>query len=1089
MNKTFRSIWNAKKQTYVAVAEIVSTGGKRSSSSVALLFSPLVLIALAGSATAADLPTGGQLVTGSGSIATNGNTMTVNQSSNKMAVDWQSFSIGQNNTMEFVQPSSSAVALNRVLGTDVSVIQGALKANGQVFLVNPNGVMFTKNAQVNVGGLLASTLNIKTEDFIAGNYHFEGGSSNAIVNQGNITAAPNGTIALIAAKISNVGQINGEAGNVLIGAGSKVKLDLGGPVKIEVEQGAIDALIEQGGGIRADGGLVYLTAKALGELTSTVINHTGITEAKTLATGEKGQIVLIGGMNKDRIVVGGKLDASAPNGGDGGFIETSSAHVSFNKDLQISTAAPHGKLGTWLIDPVDFTIAASGGDLTGSQLSSALQAANVTIDTTAAATQVYSADNSLTGSNGNGDIFVKDTITPNLTALRTLTLKAGGAINFGSGVSGEEGIITASGNKLNVYLSAGNDGISNGVTFNTGSSITTNGGDLLIGGQLDVNGRPSDSAGEIHINQSNLNAGTGNIDIKGDYIKINGEDEQWTPNPAWDNNDPTTQYDVLTPAPSHEIKAANVSIEAMNSDQLYTEGDIGSLKIEGSNSLTLKGQSIEMNGTDLKTSGTLTLDSQEDIYMWQSSIDVAASGQTIINADQAMTVSAIDATDTTGDGENKYHLFDFDYEHEWGDVRVYLEHSFANLHGGNVTVKWGSDATPITITPKLFNNALLAFGNGLQDSINASGMLRQPFYYSPETGHWVALTYDTYPMDVNIGIDGTGYSDGTIVNSNDNASQFTNSRIDYSGLSNGTGTVSATNDVVINGKTLELTNVYTLNPNQKILRSDTTVKNISGSSVDNIRIWAGNRDDNVGEDDSPTKVKGNLSANDFNPITQQSEQAKAILIYRQDNAGIEPSAPTILFYSTSPTADTTIADCCDPNWEYDNNGNILASPRDTDMTIVDEDGNYSVTANYGSLANNSQSALTWFYGASSYSDIGTVTNQAYISGGGGVPSTNPEQPPLLNAVTNVQASATQPHINLGSFSNTGFAWQSQIGSNNRNTVQSGGLMLIQGEDLPASSNASDSTEIKAGRDIAGFMNVFVARGGINSNFAQGGKNR
>ncbi|MFM8341605.1 MAG: filamentous hemagglutinin N-terminal domain-containing protein, partial [Methylomonas sp.] len=484
MNKTFRSIWNSKKQTYVAVAEIVSTGGKRTSSSVALVVSPLLSLVLAGSAWAADLPTGGQIIGGNGSITTNGNSMTINQSTSKMAVDWQSFSIGQNKTVEFVQPSSSAVALNRILGTDVSVIQGALKSNGQVFLINPNGVMFSKGAQVNVGSLVASTLNIKTEDFMAGNYHFEGASSNAIINQGNITADSAGTVALIAAKITNTGQINADAGNVLIGAGSKVKLDLGGPIKIEVEQGAIDALIEQGGGIRADGGLVYLTAKAVGQITSTVINHTGITEAKTLATGEKGQIVLMGGMSKDRIMVGGKLDASAPNGGDGGFIETSSAHVSFNKDLQITTAAPYGKMGTWLIDPVDFTIAASGGDLTGSQLSSALQAANVTIDTTAAATQVYSADNSLTGSNGNGDIFVKDTITPNLTALRTLTLKAGGAINFGSGVSGEEGIITATGNKLNVYLSAGNDGSSNGVTFNTGSSVTTNGGDLLIGGQL-----------------------------------------------------------------------------------------------------------------------------------------------------------------------------------------------------------------------------------------------------------------------------------------------------------------------------------------------------------------------------------------------------------------------------------------------------------------------------------------------------------------------------------------------------------------------------------------------------------------------------
>jgi len=211
-------------------------------------------------------------------------------------------------------------------------------------------------------------------------------------------------VALIAAKITNVGQINAERGKVLMGAGSKVRLDLGGPVKIEVEEGALDALIEQGGGVRADGGLVYLTAKAVGQLTTTVINHTGITEARTLATGEQGQIYLMGDMAIGRTQVGGTLDASAPHGGDGGFVETSAAKVSFADDVKITTAAPMGKTGQWLIDPFDFTVASTGGDITGAALSSLLANNSITIQT---------ADSPTAGgaSGTNGDIFVNDGVT------------------------------------------------------------------------------------------------------------------------------------------------------------------------------------------------------------------------------------------------------------------------------------------------------------------------------------------------------------------------------------------------------------------------------------------------------------------------------------------------------------------------------------------------------------------------------------------------------------------------------------------------------------------------------------------------------
>ncbi|MBE0596144.1 MAG: filamentous hemagglutinin N-terminal domain-containing protein [Desulfuromonadales bacterium] len=432
MNKIFRSIWSDALGTFVAVAEIVSTHGRGSGKRGRLrLLAASLLLTLwicGGTAVADILPTGGHIVAGSGSIATSGNTMTVTQDTQRMAADWTSFSIGQNNAVNFNQPSSSAVALNRVTGADASVIQGALNANGQVFLVNPSGVLFSSTAQVNVGALVASTLNLTNDDFMAGNDRFAGNSSNAIVNQGNITTHDGGTIALIAARIDNSGTLTANGGNVLMGAGSKVTLDLGGPVKIQVEEAAIDALIEQGGAIKADGGLVYLTARAAGELSSTVINHTGITQAQTLATGESGEIFLMVDMDNGRIVVAGTLDASAPNGGDGGFVETSAASVHIKPDLIVTTNAEDGKTGEWLIDPNDYKIAATGGDITGAQLSSNLGTTNVTIQ-------------SVDGANasGNGDIFVNDGITwqsgnkLTLNAMRNIEINATIDARQGSG--------------------------------------------------------------------------------------------------------------------------------------------------------------------------------------------------------------------------------------------------------------------------------------------------------------------------------------------------------------------------------------------------------------------------------------------------------------------------------------------------------------------------------------------------------------------------------------------------------------------------------------------------------------------------------
>ncbi|MBV8036797.1 MBG domain-containing protein [Roseateles sp.] len=411
MNKTYRLIWNELSQSWVPAPEGARARGKRGGGTLRLAALSLALLA-AGAVQAQALPSGGQIVAGSGSIAQNGNTLTITQTSDKLAANWQSFSIGAGQSVNFVQPGSSAIALNRVLGSDVSTIQGALNANGQVFLVNPNGVLFTSTAQVNVGGLVASTLNLSDADFMAGRYRFSGDSAASVVNAGSIQAAAGGNVALIAARISNSGSIaTGDAGRVQLGAGRRVLLDLGGPAKLEVEEGALNALIEQGGAIRADGGLIYLTARSAGEISGSVIKHTGTSEARTLASGAKGEIYLLGDLARDSILVGGKLDASAPSGGDGGFIETSAARVHLADGRRINTLASAGKTGTWLIDPNDYTIAASGGDITGAQLSADLASTNVTIATTSQGT-----------AGGNGDILVNDRI--DWSGGNTLTLKA-----------------------------------------------------------------------------------------------------------------------------------------------------------------------------------------------------------------------------------------------------------------------------------------------------------------------------------------------------------------------------------------------------------------------------------------------------------------------------------------------------------------------------------------------------------------------------------------------------------------------------------------------------------------------------------------
>jgi filamentous hemagglutinin family protein len=509
MNRIYRLVWNAALSLWVAVAENAKGRGKGGSPRSSVLFgstpgggaesgsdgsgftlntacrAALVLLtslaAVTHEARAADAANA-SVTAGAGNVSTLGNTTAINQASQRLAIDWTSLSTRANEALVFSQPNASAIALNRIIGSSPSEFLGSLTANGQVFILNPNGVLFGAGSQVNVGGLVASTLNMSNADFMAGNNVFtNSGGNGSVVNQGTMTAANGGYLALLAPEVRNEGVMTASLGTALLAAGNKVTLNLdnGSLLGYSIDQGAINALAENKQLIQADGGQVLLSAKAMDALTTATVNNTGVIEARTIQN-KAGRIMLMGDMETGTVNVAGTLDASAPNGGDGGFIETSAAHVKVAAGTRVTTQAPQGRTGKWLIDPQDYTIAASGGDMTGATLSANLGTTDVELQSSGG------------GTAGNGDIHVNDDVS---WSANTLTLTAARDININA-------VMTASGNSA--------------LTLNTGA---TNGADAgVAGGTVKVGLTSTGFTGRVDFARN----GTGFLTINGNgYTVIN----------------------------------------------------------------------------------------------------------------------------------------------------------------------------------------------------------------------------------------------------------------------------------------------------------------------------------------------------------------------------------------------------------------------------------------------------------------------------------------------------------------------------------------------------------------------------------------
>lgn len=369
----------------------------------------LVMSALSLGASSVDaMPEGGVVRSGSGSVTQNGKEMTIRQDSGRLAMDWTGFSVGKDETVRFQQPGKDALALNRVTGNQQSVIDGSLLSNGHVLLVNPNGVVIGKNASIDVGGLVASTAQVK-DNFMkefgnsTGAFSLGGVSDGKIINEGTIKAE-GGLVALHAAKVENSGTISNTGGSAVLAAADTLTLtpDADGKLNFTVDGKAAEASALNKGAITADGGTIVMTADSASDVMSTVVNNSGTLQARTLRKNEKGQILLEGG-DKGQVEVSGTLDASGTEDGqsagnikvigektivhdgtnllakgnvDGGKIETSGDVLNLGDNLAIDAAGVNGKHGEWLLDPLEVIISDSqltyddyttstGGTLTG----------------------------------------------------------------------------------------------------------------------------------------------------------------------------------------------------------------------------------------------------------------------------------------------------------------------------------------------------------------------------------------------------------------------------------------------------------------------------------------------------------------------------------------------------------------------------------------------------------------------------------------------------------------------------------------------------------------------------------------------------
>jgi filamentous hemagglutinin family protein len=282
-------------------------------------------------------PLGPQVVNGQAGFINQGNTLSVTNTPGAI-INWQSFSINPGELTRFIQQNPNSAVLNRITGGDPSQILGALQSNGKVFLINPNGILFGQGAQIDVNGLVASSLNISNEDFLTGRLNFKAGDKTAAIrNQGVITTPSGGQVYLIAPNVENSGIITSPKGEVVLAAGHSVQLVDSANPDLHVVVSAPDNEALNLGQIVAHSGKVGIYGA--------LVKQRGIVNANSAVVGENGKIVFKA--SKDTVLDAGSK-TSATGEGKGGEIQVLGERVGLMGDAQVDASGKTGG-GTVLV--------------------------------------------------------------------------------------------------------------------------------------------------------------------------------------------------------------------------------------------------------------------------------------------------------------------------------------------------------------------------------------------------------------------------------------------------------------------------------------------------------------------------------------------------------------------------------------------------------------------------------------------------------------------------------------------------------------------------------------------------------------------
>jgi filamentous hemagglutinin family protein len=411
------------------------------------------------------LPTGGNVTSGAATITRNGNTLNINQTSQQAIANFATFNVGSGALVDIRQLNSSAALLARVTGADPSLIQGQIRADGALWLINQAGIMVGPGARIDVARFIASSLNVTDSDFLAGRMNFKGtGTPGEVRNAGTINAASGGSIYLVGANVTNTGSLNAPQGEVLLAAGQTVQLvDTATPGvsvaitgtpgearnmgQITAEAGRIGlaaGLVSNSGTINAssavrEGGRIFL--RASGDIKTSATSS--ISANGTIG----GNVVLIA---ENAAFLDGDISATG-SAGRGGYVDTSG-----KRSLDVVKVPTVGAGGEWHIDPFNIEIAAAGpnaGIIGENAITSTAAGAHV-----AASVITNALDNgmnvSITTGTGDpvndlahGDITVSAAINKTAGGDAVLTLNANNNIIINAP-------ITSTSNKLNLTLNS-----------------------------------------------------------------------------------------------------------------------------------------------------------------------------------------------------------------------------------------------------------------------------------------------------------------------------------------------------------------------------------------------------------------------------------------------------------------------------------------------------------------------------------------------------------------------------------------------------------------------------------------------------------